>query len=99
MVFADAFLGGGSVALTAKAAGFGLVLANDIAARSVIVGRALLENSTVRVGSPRCYRALASRTGRVEGRRLLERLPARMAEFLAAGWAYADGLPRPKDDT
>jgi adenine-specific DNA methylase len=49
LTFADPFLGGGAVALTAKALGFRLVMANDLAARSVIVGRALLENSTAKL--------------------------------------------------
>ena len=42
-------MGGGSVALGAKALGFGEVLANDLAARSAIVGRALIENSSRRL--------------------------------------------------
>jgi 16S rRNA G966 N2-methylase RsmD len=42
-VFVDAFLGGGSVSLYAKARGH-QVVANDCAERSVIVGRALIEN-------------------------------------------------------
>jgi hypothetical protein len=44
--FADAFLGGGSVSLYAKARGYA-VRCNDIAERSVIVGRALVENDRV----------------------------------------------------
>lgn len=45
-VFADAFLGGGSVSLYAKARGYA-VRCNDIAERSVVVGRALIENDRV----------------------------------------------------
>jgi len=45
-VFADAFLGGGSVSLMAKAMGY-RVLANDIAERSFIVGKALIENNRI----------------------------------------------------
>ena len=48
MTFVDAFLGGGSVALYAKAQGFNVV-ATDIAERSIIVGEALIENSRVRL--------------------------------------------------
>ena len=44
--FIDGFLGGGSVSLLAKAKGY-RVLANDLADRSVIIGRALLENDEV----------------------------------------------------
>ena len=42
----DAFLGGGSVSLTAKARGF-RVICNDGALRSALVGRALIENDRV----------------------------------------------------
>ena len=45
-IFVDAFLGGGSVSLYAKARGY-RVIANDIADRSIIVGRALIENDRV----------------------------------------------------
>lgn len=47
-VFADAFLGGGSVSLYAKARGYS-VRCNDIAERSVAVGKALIENDDVRL--------------------------------------------------
>ena len=46
----DPFLGGGSVSLYAKAQGFG-VLCGDLAERSAIIGRALIENDSVRLGS------------------------------------------------
>lgn len=48
LTFLDAFLGGGSVALYARAQGF-KVIATDIAERAIIVGRALIENSRVRL--------------------------------------------------
>lgn len=44
----DCFLGGGSVSLAAKRMGF-RVVCNDLAERSVIVGRALIANDRVRV--------------------------------------------------
>ena len=44
----DGFLGGGSVSLFAKAQGF-RVIATDIAERALIVGRALIENSRVKL--------------------------------------------------
>jgi len=47
-VFIDAFLGGGSVSLMAKARGY-RVISNDIALRSYIVGKALIENSRVKL--------------------------------------------------
>lgn len=49
-VFVDAFLGGGAVSLFAKARGY-RVLCNDVALRSYIVGKALLENEQVTLGS------------------------------------------------
>lgn len=44
--FVDPFLGGGSVSLMAKARGY-RVVCNDLALRSVVVGKALIENSRV----------------------------------------------------
>jgi adenine-specific DNA methylase len=48
LTFLDGFLGGGSVSLYAKAQGF-KVVATDIAMRSITIGRALIENSRVRL--------------------------------------------------
>jgi hypothetical protein len=48
-VLVDAFLGGGSVSLYAKARGY-RVVANDIALRSQIVGEALIANDRVTLG-------------------------------------------------
>jgi len=48
-VFIDAFLGGGSVSLYAKARGY-RVICNDVAERSAIVGRALIENDRTLLG-------------------------------------------------
>jgi len=47
LTFLDGFLGGGSISLYAKAQGL-RVVATDIAERSIVVGRALIENSSVR---------------------------------------------------
>jgi 16S rRNA G966 N2-methylase RsmD len=47
-IFVDAFLGGGSVSLFAKGRGY-RVVCNDIALRSYIVGKALVENSHVKL--------------------------------------------------
>jgi adenine-specific DNA methylase len=44
----DPFLGGGSVSLYAKAHGFG-VLCGDVAQRSVIIGKALIENDGISI--------------------------------------------------
>ncbi len=45
-VFIDAFLGGGSVSLYAKAKGY-KVISNDISFRSYIIGRAIITNNSV----------------------------------------------------
>jgi site-specific DNA-adenine methylase len=49
-VFADAFMGGGSVSVMAKALGY-KVMGNDIAERSYIVGKGLVENNRVKIAS------------------------------------------------
>ncbi len=49
-VFIDAFLGGGSVSLYAKAKGY-KVIANDIAYRSMIIGKAIITNNSVKLTS------------------------------------------------
>ncbi len=46
--FVDAFLGGGSVSLYAKARGF-KVISNDVAKRSGIIGRALIANDHIKL--------------------------------------------------
>ncbi|MBU2691247.1 MAG: DNA adenine methylase [Candidatus Eisenbacteria bacterium] len=48
LTFLDGFLGGGSVSLYAKAQGF-RVISVDIAERSIVVGHALIQNSSVRL--------------------------------------------------
>ena len=63
LTFVDAFLGGGSVALYAKAQGFGKVIGIDIARRSAIVGQALIANSRVRLTKEDVIRVLAPRDG------------------------------------
>ena len=60
--FLDGFLGGGSVSLYAKATGF-RVTACDIAERSITVGRALIENSRVKLTREDVLRLLEPRDG------------------------------------
>lgn len=62
LTFLDAFLGGGSVSLYAKAQGF-QVIATDIADRAIIIGRALIENSRVRLTREDVLRVLRPRKG------------------------------------
>lgn len=57
--FLDAFQGGGSVSLYAKAQGFS-VTSTDIAARAIVIGQALVENSSVRLTREELARILAT---------------------------------------
>ncbi|MGH7484069.1 MAG: DNA adenine methylase, partial [bacterium] len=59
LAFLDGFLGGGSVSLYAKAQGFG-VISTDIAARSIAIGQALIENGHVRITREELCRILAT---------------------------------------
>src|SRR5439155_16892352 len=59
LTFLDAFLGGGSVSLYAKAQGFSVV-STDIAARSIVIGHSLIENGSVRLGREDLSRVLAT---------------------------------------
>lgn len=59
LTFLDAFLGGGSVSLFAKAQGFSVV-STDIAARAIVIGQALIENSRVRISREELVRLLST---------------------------------------
>ncbi len=99
LAFCDAFLGGGSVALTAKAFGFSHVVANDTARRSVIVGRALLENTRVKLSRSDVLRLLQARgEGPPRHTSVLGRLPPDAAGFLSSAWCQAERYPSPRDD-
>ncbi len=68
LTFLDGFLGGGSVSLYAKAQGLRIVAA-DIAERAIVVGRALIENSRIRLTREDTLRIAAengSSPGRIE---------------------------------
>jgi hypothetical protein len=62
MRFLDPFLGGGAVSLFAKAQGFE-VRCNDFAERSALIGRALIENSSVRLSETDVARLLGEPSG------------------------------------
>jgi hypothetical protein len=99
LVFCDAFVGGCSVALAAKRLGFRQILANDLATRSVITGRALVENSTAMLAPCdvlRLFDVLGSRPVRPTA--LLGCLPRPLGDFLARAWPYAETYPGPKAD-
>ncbi len=92
LTFLDAFLGGGSVALGAKAQGF-RVIATDIAERSIVVGQALIENTRVRLTKEDVLRLLAPRTGppgRVERELTPSVFTANVGRFLDAAFETAE---------
>src|SRR5712692_32754 len=63
MTFLDCFMGGGSMALFAKAQAFGKVIGTDLALRSVTIGQALVANNRVRLTKADVVRVLASHDG------------------------------------
>jgi hypothetical protein len=77
LTFLDGFLGGGSVSLYAKAQGF-RVVSTDIAARSLAIGQALIENSRVRLTHEDVLR-LAKDDGAAPGRVETEYSPSTLA--------------------
>lgn len=97
-VLADAFLGGGSVSLYAKARGY-QVRCNDIAQRSVIVGQALIANDRVRVTREDVVRLFAPAQANahfVEATLTPDIVTARHARFLDNALAVANEAPEPK---
>jgi 16S rRNA G966 N2-methylase RsmD len=92
LVFADPFLGGGAVALAAKAQGFGHVVANDIAERSTLVGRALLANHRVRL-TPASVLRLFTPAPEVHlaPPELLGRMPGGHRALLENAWRHLHG--------
>jgi hypothetical protein len=91
-VLIDAFLGGGAVSLWGKARGY-RVICNDIALRSAVVGRALIENDRVTLGREDVTRLFAARPAESPG--FVERvyggevIPARHASLLDAALPHA----------
>lgn len=97
-LFADAFLGGGAVSLFAKARGY-QVLCNDLAERSVLVGRALVENDRVRLGSEDALRLFAGDAGEpgfMETHHAPTVVTTRHARFLDGAIAATAGMEEPK---
>src|SRR2546426_1739806 len=92
LTFLDAFLGGVSVSLGAKAQGFN-VIATDSAERSIVVGQALIENTRVRLTQEDVLRLLAPRTGppgRVERDFTPSVFTANVGRFLDAAFETAE---------
>ena len=101
-VLADAFLGGGAVSLYAKARGY-RVLCNDLAERSVVVGRALIENDRVQLSAADVLRlfdpALAGQSdGFVSGHLCPDVLPEVHGRFLDNARAALGGFSGTKRD-
>lgn len=95
LTFIDAFLGGGSVSLYAKAQGF-RVIANDIARRSVVVGEALIANRRVRLTQADILRVLTPRDGEpgpVERKCAPSVFPAAVARAMDACLDQAERFP------
>ena len=90
-VFVDAFLGGGSVSLFAKARGY-RVVCNDVALRSVIVGKALVENDRVTLGAEdvtRLFQANGNGGDFIERHYAPDVVTTRHARFLDTAFANA----------
>ena len=96
-VFVDPFLGGGAVSLYAKARGY-RVMCNDIAERSYIVGKALIENSTVRLDHDDLVRLAVptEEVGYAESELAPEVFPAAHAHYLDLVLANARPLGHAK---
>ena len=93
-VLLDAFLGGGSVSLWAKRRGY-RVIANDVAERSVVVGKALIENDRRPLYHDDVTRLFTKRfaePGFVERTFAGEVIPTVHARFLDLVFAAARGL-------
>jgi site-specific DNA-adenine methylase len=87
----DPFLGGGAVSLYAKARGFG-VLCGDLAERSVIVGKALIENDAVRLCEAdllRLFVPAPQNRHRIEGSYVPDCFTPETARFLDNAFAAA----------
>ncbi len=94
-VFVDAFLGGGSVSLFAKARGY-RVLCNDIALRSHIVGRALIENGRVTLDKEdmtRLFKPVAKAPHYIEGNFAPDVVTTKHAQFLDKAFVNAKAAP------
>ena len=96
-VFADAFLGGGSVSLYAKGRGY-QVRCNDIAERSVVIGRALVDNDEVTLTDPDLLRLFTDidHDGFCAGRLAPDVVVEHHAAFLDQLMAHAKATPGTK---
>lgn len=68
LTYMDAFMGGGSISLMAKACGFKKILANDWSERSQVIGQALLVNNRQKLSQEVIFKATSplERSGVIE---------------------------------
>jgi len=88
----DPFLGGGAVSLYAKARGFGVVC-GDLAERSVVVGKALIENDSTMIGEADLLRLFVPSHGnrhQIEQTYVPDSFTPEAARFLDNAFAVAD---------
>ena len=93
----DPFLGGGAVSLYAKARGCG-VFCGDLAERSVIVGKALIENESVTIREADLLRLFApcdSNQHLIEKDHVPDSFTPEAARFLDNAFAAADAVAEP----
>lgn len=93
LVFVDPFAGGGAVSLYAKARGY-RVVSNDVALRSHIVGKALVENDRVTLSSADLARLSipVEEAGYAQSHLVPDVLPAAHGRFLDRCLAHARQL-------
>lgn len=93
LTFLDPFMGAGSVSLMAKAHGFDAVAANDAAARSATIGRALLVNSTHTLSDIVTLRLFDPHPGFVpiSGPAVLARLAGPQRTYFTRCWQHLAG--------
>jgi len=97
MTFVDAFLGGGSVSLWAKAQGF-RVLCNDLSDRSRFIAEGLVCNSRTKLNWELVVQALSDRTpGYAAAHLAPETLPLPVAQAVDSFVRAADSLPGPPE--
>lgn len=91
-LFVDPFLGGGAVSLYAKARGF-RVVCNDVALRSHVVGKALIENDRVKLSRDDLIRlsSVADEVGYAQTHLAGHTLPDSHCRFLDGALAHARG--------
>lgn len=90
--FVDAFAGSCAISLAAKTLGFGKVLSNDIADRSALIGRALVENSRMTLSRGSVLHLFDSPPPvSIPRPKLLARLQPEARDFMDRAWSHYHG--------